>query len=331
MIYEYALNPALVVDWAIAKIGRYVRQFGMDQRRLVSDFPDNWESLVYGAFYQHFDYKDDSEEFQKAQLDLTAYLQILTDYMVYRKVKISGDTNWLDAAVKEHSYRPFYAIFTSKTDDLSSLGEVITEENLDDIRDIRWWLPTVKPTRKSASEIAVFLRPLLKACSEIHIVDPYFDFDPNRPRFEKTLVEIVNQAIMLPRAVQCIPSITIITGVERNNRNHQTTDQEAKNFAHNIQKRAKENLSKQIENFDIKIQLIVLKNIPKCDPLHNRCVLTNIGGVIFPFGTDDYDREHNHSATDDLMLMPKGIYEARWKRFVKKLKKEELVLGPVSI
>lgn len=234
MIYEYVLDPALVVNWAIAGIGRYVGQFGLDHRRLVSDFPKDWQGCVVGAFYEHFDYDDTSLEFQSAQLDLNAYLQILTDYMVYRNIKVPTDINWLDSAITEHNLRPFYAIFASKKDN-HSLSEVITEKNIEDTRDTYWWLPTVEPTRKSATEIAVALRPLLKTSRQIHLVDPYFDFDPKEPRFLNTLIEIINQAIGSHRAVQCTPLIRVITGVERSGK---TNDQEAQNFAKNIHKRA---------------------------------------------------------------------------------------------
>lgn len=325
MIYEYALDPSLVANWAIAGIGRYVRQFGLDQRRLVSDFPKYWQGCVVEAFYKHFGYDDTSLEFQNAQPDLYAYLQILTDYMVYRNIKVPTDINWLDAAIAEHNSRPFYSIFASKKDDQSP-PEVITEKNIEDIRDPHWWLPTVEPTRKSAAEIAVALRPLLQTSREIYLVDPYFDFDPKEPRFLNTLIEIISQAIGSHRAVQCTPSIRIITGVERNGK---TNDQEAENFAKNIHKRAIQYLPKKIPN-GISIQLIVLKNSTQGNPLHNRFLLTDIGGVIIPYGLDDYDREPNHSAEDDLEPMHKGTYEKRWKQYVK-LCGVQIVLGPVSI
>lgn len=324
MIYEYALDPALVVNWAISRIGRYVRQFGLDQRRLVSDFPKNWQGHVFGALYKHFDDDDTSLEFQNAQFDLNAYLQILTECMVHRNIEVSTD-NWFNAAISEHTSRPFYAIFTSNKDDLSP-PQVITEKNVEDIRDTYWWLPTVKPTRKSAAEIAVALRPLLKISSKIYLVDPYFDFDPQKPRFLNTLIEIVDQAIKLPRAIQCTPSITVITGVERDG---ETNDQQAQKFAENIRNRAMQYLPKKIPN-GIPIQLLILKNAPGGNPLHNRFLLTDIGGVIIPYGLDDYDREPNHGAEDDLVPMQKGIYEKRWEQYVK-LRGVQIVLDPVLI
>lgn len=321
MIYEYALDPVLVVNWATSRIGRYVMQFGLDQRRLVSDFPKNWRDRVFGAFYEHFDYDDTSLEFENAQFDLNAYLQILTDYMVYRNIEVSTD-NWFDAAISEHNSRPFYAIFTSNKKDELSPPEVITEKNVENIRDTHWWLPTVTPTRKSAAEIAIVLRPLLQASRDIYIVDPYFDFYPQEPRFLNTLIAIVCQAIKLPRAIQCTPSITVITGVERNGK---TNDQQAQKFAENIRNRAMQYLPKKIPN-GIPIQLLILKNAPGGNPLHNRFLLTDIGGVIVPYGIDEYDRELNHGTEDDLEPMHKGIYEKRWNQYVK-LHGVEKILG----
>jgi hypothetical protein len=326
MIYEYALDPALVVNWAIAGMGQTVMQFGLDQRRLVSDFPKDWKNRVVGNFYEHFEYDDTSLEFQNAQPDLDAYLQILTEYMVYRDIDLPIDNNWLNSAISEHSCRPFYAIFTIGNDDNCSLSRIITERDIGNIQNTHWWLPTVKPTRKSSVEIATVLKPLLKICREIHLVDPYFDFKPEDPRFINTLIEIINQSIFSRRAVQCIPSIRIVTGVERNG---ETNDQQAEKFAKNIYERAKQHLPKKIPN-SISIELIILKNLTQGNPLHNRYLLTDIGGVIIPYGLDDYDRESDHGAEDDLEPMHKGVYEKRWNQYVK-LNGVKIVLGPKKI
>ena len=255
MIYEYALEPALVIDWVISKVAIYAREFGLDKRRLVSDFPKNWESHVYGELYKHFNYDNTSLEFQNAALDLYYYIQILTEYMVYRDSKTLSD-DWFDIVISEHNIRPFYGIFSSKNNSIYSSKDVFTEKDINDIKNqqLHWFIPTVDPTRKSATEIAAILRPLLQASREIHIVDPYFDFYQNRPRFEKTLIEIIRQTVKEPRAVKCTPLIEIITGVERDNRKGQeTTDEQAKIFANNIHKRAMENLPKKIVNYNISI------------------------------------------------------------------------------
>lgn len=198
MIYEYALEPALVVDWALARIGRCVGQFGLDHRRLVSDFPKDWKGRVYADFLARYDYDYEHPDVTNARPVLDAFLQILTDCMVPRRIDLPQESGWLNEAVKEHSQRPFHAIFARERAE-SSPPDVITERNLDDVRDKHWWLPTIRTTLKSAPDIALKLRPLLQAASQIFIVDPYFD--ASKARFRETFAEIMRQTAMPPRAV----------------------------------------------------------------------------------------------------------------------------------
>jgi len=321
MIYEYALEPSLVVDWAIAGIGRCVGQFGLDYRRLVSDFPKDWKGQVYGDFLARFDYDYGHPNVANTQPTLDAYLQLLTDCMVPRQVALPDDAVWVDEAIREHAVRPFHAIFAARQK-ADPHPDIITEKSVDNIRDERWWLPTVKTTRKSAAEIGAALRPILQAASEIHIVDPYFD--AGAKRFRETFAEIVRQATTLPRAVSSNPVITLVTGVERAFKDwEKPTDEEQvkkrlkeeANVAANIAELARRHLTELVPP-GVTVRLIVLKNATRGDPLHNRFVLTDVGAVIVPYGVDDYDREDDHSAKDDLTPMPRGMYEERWAQYV---------------
>ena len=346
MIYEYAIDPALVADWAIARIGRYVGQFGIDQRRLVSDFPINWEGHVYGELYKNFNDDDSSLEFQSAQFELQGYLQILTEYMVHRNINIPSDSNWLNAAISENAIRPFHAIFTSNKDEVSLLG-VISEKNVDNIRDHYWMLPTVEVTKKSAVEIAEKLRPLLQAARKIYIVDPYFD--ATEERFRKTLIEIANQVTKLPRAVEFNPIITIITRASRHRkRDRLSNDQEKreielKNLAKSIESNAKEHLSKSMLS-GLSVNLVILRNAMQGDQFHNRYLLTDIGGVVIPYGIDEYENDDEYEDTDDtsddLIPMLKGMYTSRWNQYVRPFEDQKkpidlhkigVVLGPVLV
>ncbi len=91
-----------------------------------------------------------------------------------------------------------------------------------------------------------------------------------------------------------------------------------------------------------------LKKLPKClpkgmnmdfyclkhqesgDPLHNRFVLTDIGGVVIPYGLAAYKPDEENSAQDDLQPMLTGIYEARHRQYVDQ-KGIDIVLGPILI
>ena len=335
MIYEYALEPSLVVDWALAGIGRCVGQFGLDYRRLVSDFPKDWKGQVYGDFLARFDYDYGHPEVANTQPVLDAYLQILTDCMVSRQVTFPHDAVWHDEAIREHAVRPFHAIFAAGQK-ANPHRDIITENNVDDVRDTRWWLPTLKTTRKSAAEIGNALRPILQAASEIYIVDPYFDASARR--FQETFAEIMRQATTLPRAILTSPKVTLVTGVDRAFKDWErpSTEQEERarlaaesKVAANILELARRHLTGHVPA-GVTLRLVILKKADRGDPLHNRFVLTDVGAIIVPHGVDDYDRESDHSAKDDLTPMLRGMYEERWEQYVNSAA-VNIVLGPEVI
>jgi hypothetical protein len=335
MIYEYALEPSLVVDWALAGIGRCVGQFGLDYRRLVSDFPRDWKGQVYGDLLARFEYDYGHPDVANTLPTLDAYLQLLTECMVLRDSEIPSDAAWLDEAVREHSSRPFHAIFAA-SQPVTPHPDVITEKNVDNIRDPRWWLSTLKTTRKSAAEIGAALRPILQAARSIFVVDPYFDAEERR--YRDTFAEIVKQATTLPRAVATLPQITLVTGVDRMFKKSEDPTNAAEEQARKVQEQnVASDMQHKVVRFlpsfvppNVTVQLIVLRKLARGDPLHNRFVLTDVGGVVLPYGVDDYDREANHSAKDDLIPMPSGMYQERWAQYAHGVG-TDIVLGPVLV
>lgn len=327
MIYEYALDPKLVVDWAVGGIGRIVGQFGMDHRRLVSDFPIDWSDQVVGAFYEHFEYDDSSLEFQNAQPELQAYVQLLSEYTVRRNVK-SSERNWLDQAVTEHGSRPFRAILTRDRGATECLA-VITPEVLDDIRDTRWYLPTLKPVKKSADDLAAALEPMLRMAQYIVLVDPYFDASDDR--YCASFAALIRRAGLGRVKGAPLPKIEVMTGVEQKHKHKEGefTAQQMQNVANDFRNKALQKLPKCLPN-GMNVDFYCLKNLTGGDPLHNRFVLTDIGGVILPYGLAAYKLDEAHSAQDDLQPMLKGIYEARHQQYVKQ-KGVDIVLGPIRI
>ena len=173
MIYEYAVSPQLVAHWAMHGIGRVVGQFGMDHRRLVADFPVNWKGEAYSALLELFDFDYGSLDFQNACPTMDAYLQILGDPFVCRTTPHARGDEWLPAALNEHAQRPFHAILVERAthDDPA----VITPSVMEDVRDLRWYLPTVSPSKKTAEELALALAPLVARAQTIILIDPYFD------------------------------------------------------------------------------------------------------------------------------------------------------------
>ena len=99
-------------------------------------------------------------------------LQILAESVIARRAPIESALNWKNAALKEHTQRPFHAILAEADETKNSA--VITIDVLDNVRDGRWYLPTIKPSLKTAVDIARAVRPLVARARQIVIIDPYF-------------------------------------------------------------------------------------------------------------------------------------------------------------
>jgi len=329
VIFEYALDPKLIVEWAISGTGRYVGQIGMDHRRLLSDFPKGWKERTVGEFYERFGYDDSSVEFQNAQPNFEAYLQLLTDYTVCRSAEIRSDADWFRAAIDEHNKHPFYAIMSKERVDGEQLDFVITPEVIDDVRNQKWYLPTIKSSRKSAVEIADVLAPMLTMARQIVLVDPYFD--PDKERFLTSFAEMMRRVFFSELAITRSLRIVLMTGVEQKHqaRDGVFTPEQKRRVADDLRVKAERVLPAFLPK-GVVMDFYCLTNPERGDPLHNRFVLTDVGGVIVPYGLDDYDSVKAHDAKDDLQPMHKGIYEGRWIQYGER-KGIDVVLGPVPI
>ncbi len=328
MIYEYALDPMLVVNWAIGRQGRFVGQFGMDQRRLVSDYPKDWVGEVYGAFYKHFGYDDSSLEFQNAQPELQSYVQWLSEFTVQRDVKRTTEHTWLQGAVAEHGRRPFHAIMTT-TGDGVECREVITPEALDNLRDLRWYLPTIMATKKSADDLAAAMEPMLRGAQYIVLVDPYFD--ASNARYQASFSALVRAACGARGSGSGVPELIVMTGIEQKHKPHEGefTREAMTRVADDLRVKAQREIPKLLP-VGMSVSFYCLKHPDEGDPLHNRYVLTDIGGVIAPYGLAEYKLGEAHDAKDDLIPMLKGMYSERHQQYVKKAG-IDIVLGGIRI
>jgi len=328
VIYEYALDPMLVVDWAIGGKGRFVGQFGMDQRRLVSDYPKDWAGEVYGAFYEYFGCDDSSLAFQNAQPELQSYVQWLSEFTVQRDVSRTAEHTWLQGAVAEHGRRPFHAIMTT-TEDGIECREVITPEVLDNLRDSRWYLPTIMATKKSAENLAVAMEPMLRGAQYIVLVDPYFDAAD--ARYQASFSALVRAACGARGNGSSLPQLIVMTGIEQKRKRDEGkfTRAAMTRIADELCVKARQEIPKLLPR-GMCVSFYCLKHPDGGDPLHNRYVLTDIGGVIAPYGLAEYRRGKARDAKDDLTPMPKGMYSERHQQYVKKIG-IDIVLGEIRI
>jgi hypothetical protein len=208
VIYEYAVNPRLVIDWVLNRDVGLARHFGLDQRRLVSDVAHNWAGEVYSELMNHFgvdmigepDYVD-AEQFMHGLLE---FLEQGAARGTHRTAQ-----TWLEQVLAAHHEEPFHAILSRESH--AQCDAVITPDVTRDLRNPRWYLPTIDVTKKTAEALAQQLAPLLRLASRIILIDPYFKADS--PEYREVLSALLQKALNTRAAGRAVPSVMLISGV----------------------------------------------------------------------------------------------------------------------
>lgn len=286
MIHEYALEPELVATWANRQDCRYFREkFGPGQPRIVSRYPKRWKRLVWDAFRSENDIE------KKLMEELLARM---SERMVRRRNCVwESESTWLGNAQREHERAPFRAILAraNPTDHASTL----IAEGLGDSTPL-WAAPRGVTIARSASEMAAVVAAMLRIAEIVIFVDPYFR--PGRVENRRPLGAFL-RAVVDGRAVEGPPRVEVHTSLDREGAPEV-------DFFHN---ECLERLPGCIPG-GMRLAILRLSQRSGGERLHNRYILTEVGGVVFSAGLDDgADGE-----TDDVTLMDRAQYELRWSQ-----------------
>ena len=286
MIHEYALEPRLVATWGNRQDSRYfIEKFGLGQPRIVSRYPKRWKRLVWDVFRSD----NDLERTRMAEL-----LARLSERMVARRNYMwQPERTWLENVQKEHERAPFRAIL-AKANPTGHPSTLVAEE-LDDGTTL--WATTRGLTiARSANEMAAAVAAMLRIAEIVIFVDPYFG--PERPRHRRPL-EAFLRALLASRPLDSPRRIEVHTSLDS------TGTREF--FESECQHRLPGCIPAGVE-----LIILRLRQRPGGESLHNRYILTDVGGVIFNQGLDDGPV----GETDDITVMERAQYEVRWSQHV---------------
>jgi hypothetical protein len=308
VIYEYAIDPALVKHWVLSRDVGLAPQFGLDQRRLVSDISDNWSGQVYGELLSHFNLDSSDPEFIDAEQFMTALMQLLRQGLDRGRQRTFQ--SWMEQVLDAHRDEPFHAILSREL--IPGCEAVITPEVTRDFRNPRWYLPTIDVTSKTADALANQLAPLLRLARQIVLVDPYFKADD--ADYREVLKAMLQKAVSTRATGRAWPSVVLISGVadrDREASSRSREDQllrEAKHRCHMALERLGAFVPK---GMSVSFQCVAA--FADGDVVHNRYLLTDVGGAVLPYGTHPTG-EHVY---DDITPLFEGQYRARWKQYGK--------------
>jgi hypothetical protein len=281
MIYEYALEPALLNNW---KDFRYfTEKFGVPKGRLISRFPKRWERMVLDSLTR-------CGEIEKARI--VEALVGIQKHILSRHHEWNNQFDWLSNAETEHGKRPFHAVVASSNPRHHEY--VLEADGLSETNPL-WRLPHLPPVQRIALDMAQRVAPLLCFSHRILFIDPHFR--PNEIRWRRPLQAFLQVATNKRRPGD-------ILRVEI----HVKDDLETGLFTTYSQRSLPE-----IIPSGIRVRILQWREREQGEKLHNRFILTDLGGVSFGVGLDDSDGEDGQ--TDDIQLLNEETYGMRFAQY----------------
>jgi hypothetical protein len=258
MIFEFAISPNLCTDYKDLQL--FLQSFGNGEGRLLSDIPrKKWMRMAR----QEIKFSDNGQVMKKR---LAAAVERLARKALYRRnyAPDVGEKPWLDHAIAAHADRPFRAILTDCYDG-NQACIICCERGF--IDDSRWTIPLDSEVKRNALEMTEAILPMLDCAREVVLVDR--NFDPGKYRWQQFPTKLAKT--LSERAFS--PSIGKIDF----------------HIGDNISVNQLQLLcSTQLKGTlpaGIKVNFFVWPR----DELHDRYILTDVGGVRFGIGLDIWD------------------------------------------
>lgn len=315
MYFEYALEPNLIAAFCDRGHGKLLLQyFGIKHQRIVSRYPDHWEKLSLQAFQELI---PSPSLLQKQRF--TELMSQLLKRCAKRKSTYEPKAQWLASACREHGNKPFHAILATSNPENHPVVKIIC--NQDALSETLDEHDSHVKVRRTPGEMAKTIEPLLQMARHIIFVDPYFK--ATDPRFSEPFKAFM--AIVASRTDKHLVAVELHTGVERefkdrNPRDAMLEKKYAEEIIAGFQK-----VKRHILPDGIALRIVVWKERDKGDSLHNRYILTELGGVMVGFGLDK--EKYDRSQSDDFVcLNNEGPYRDRWNDYLSSSPSFDLVL-----
>ena len=259
MLREFAVEPALFAGWDACRF--FSATFGVEHGRLIARFPGKWRDMVGEAL---------------TPLHPIERARIVTKLKALRTCMVEGDRpyadslDWLQNAEETHESNKFHAIVAS--------GNPRAHERVIAFADIDVDHPLFACERtcrmeRTPKEFCRVAGPLLAMASDVVFVEPHFfkrsvSASDRWTRWTDTLEALVG-CIRKP-----LLRLELFTSM---------SPQEDASVANLFQTKLPEHIP---EGMALDVHFLT-NNVARPDAdTHNRYILTNRGGLIFPWGLD---------------------------------------------
>ena len=289
MIYEYALEPAVLTLWASndRDYAEFFREYGLGTPRIISSFPKKKKSKLRSYLLQYSPTDSQSLAAQR----YIEMVQNIVDSLVIRDVQHS-QASWVESAVLENNRAPFDVILSLTDAKEQNSITPLSMYSQDSIWECCRQLSVKRTNEDFLLKISNLLRLSVK---EIVIIDPFGWNDEAIGFIQNIASLVVNNRLSVE-----LPVIKII---------YKESDK-ARAVSY-VKDKITESLPE--ESKSLRFEILEAKVIDNGDVFHNRCILTENAGVISGHGITLTDNECH---TDELILMDEELYKKKWGQFV---------------
>lgn len=253
MIYEYALEPALLNNWKDFR--HFTEKFDFYQGRLISCYPKRWKRMVIESL----------SEKGPNRTKIVERLKKLDDRMLPGGREWRPEKDWLTNAEIAHGEGPFRAILAKdnpRGHNCVLLGDEVEEDTP------LFRIEEAPSTRRLPQEVVNLVRPVLQIAKEILLIDPHFR--PRKPEYQDMMGALLAAAVRERTAPY--PRVEI----------HTSDKLGTKCFSDE----ARKHLPRLIPE-GMKVRLILWAVRDSNDRFHNRFILTDRGGLKLGDGIDE--------------------------------------------
>ena len=297
MIHEYALDPAVLLSWAgnDRDYAEFFREYGLGTPRIISSFPKKKASKLRSYLLQHSPQDNESLQAQR-------YMEMVTklvESIVLRDVPDNQSQNWRDAVKSENERIQFGAVLSAAP---IATRKNITPENMYNQNSIWNHSNQIDIKRTNDGFMSAVSNLIRLSTRQIVIVDA-FGWKYNAIK----LIQCIANAISHNRVHNQLPSICLFYKEKLRSRNSSSASLSPKQVKTQIFQGLNTDVSK------IQLRVAELREIPGNDVFHNRCILTEHGGVSIGHGID-VSGDYAHS--DEAFLFAKQLYQKKWHQFI---------------
>lgn len=281
MIKEFALEPDVLAA-SFRDFSYFIEKFGVSQGRVISRFPKDWKRMVYEAAQASL---RGTKELSRIEIRLRA---ITNDVLIASRSPSSDGTQpWLTRAIIEHGCKPFAAII-ARENPTAHTG-VLVAATLDD-SDARFQAAGQRHITRTAAEIVDCVELLLRASTTVKLIDPHFD--PTKMRWGRML-ELVLTAL-------CSNGQTgVFLEIHRSDK-----------VSSGHLKYLFDSCIPKFRPAGITVQVFLHPDAA----MHNRFILTSVGGASYHTGLDD-NEEGESTPTDLVSLLTPDTFATEWATY----------------